>query len=53
MISSELPEVIGMSDRVMVVHEGRIAGHLTGEDMTEEKIMTLATGGTLHENINR
>ena len=52
MISSELPEVIGMSDRVMVVHEGRIAGFLADEDMTEEKMMTLATGGTLYENFS-
>lgn len=52
MISSELPEVIGMSDRVMVVHEGRIAGDLTGNRVTEENIMTLATGGTLNETVN-
>lgn len=45
MISSELPEVIGMSDRILVIHEGRLAGELTGQDATQEKIMTLATGG--------
>ena len=44
MVSSELPEVIGMSDRVMVVHEGNIKGDLTGNEITEENIMTLATG---------
>lgn len=52
MVSSELPEVIGMSDRVMVVHEGQIKGDLVGEDITEEKIMTLATGGQLNETVN-
>jgi ribose transport system ATP-binding protein len=35
-----LPEVIGMSDRVMVVHEGNIKGDLTGNEITEENIMT-------------
>ena len=44
MVSSELPEVIGMSDRVMVVHEGNIKGDLTENEITEENIMTLATG---------
>ena len=45
MISSELPEIIGMSDRVVVMCQGRIAGELPGETATEEQIMTLATGG--------
>ncbi len=44
MISSELPEVVGMSDRVYVMHEGTIAGELHGETITQENIMTLATG---------
>ena len=47
-----MPEVIGMSDRVMVVHEGNIKGDLTGNEITEENIMTLATGGTLNETVN-
>ena len=42
MISSELPEVLGMSDRVLVMHGGQIKGELTGEDMTAEKVMKLA-----------
>ncbi|MBO1551550.1 sugar ABC transporter ATP-binding protein [Yersinia pseudotuberculosis] len=46
MISSELPEVVGMSDRVYVMHEGRIAGELHHPDITQENIMTLATGVT-------
>lgn len=45
MVSSELPEVLGMSDRVAVVHEGHISGVLSREEATQEKIMTLATGG--------
>ncbi|WP_127497588.1 sugar ABC transporter ATP-binding protein [Paenibacillus glycanilyticus] len=45
MVSSELPEVLGMSDRIVVVHEGRIAGELGKEEATQENIMTLATGG--------
>jgi ribose transport system ATP-binding protein len=45
MISSELPEVLGMSDRILVMHEGRITGELSREEATQEKIMHLATGG--------
>jgi ribose transport system ATP-binding protein len=45
MVSSELPEVLGMSDRILVVHEGKINGELMRENATQEKIMTLATGG--------
>jgi putative multiple sugar transport system ATP-binding protein len=43
MISSELPEVLGMSDRVYVVSGGRIAGEMPVEEATQEKIMALAT----------
>lgn len=45
MVSSELPEVLGMSDRVLVIHEGKLAGELSKEEATQEKIMTYATGG--------
>ncbi|MBO0959358.1 sugar ABC transporter ATP-binding protein [Neobacillus sp. MM2021_6] len=45
MVSSELPEVLGMSDRILVIHEGKITGELTKEEATQEKIMTFATGG--------
>ena len=44
MVSSELPEIMGMSDRVLVMHEGRITGLVIGSDITEEKIMTYASG---------
>jgi len=45
MISSELPEVLGMSDRILVMHEGKVAGILDGAAATEESVMYLATGG--------
>jgi ribose transport system ATP-binding protein len=44
MISSELPEILRMSDRIMVMHEGRVAGFLDPARATQEEIMTLATG---------
>ena len=47
MVSSELPEVLGMSDRVMVVHEGHIGGFIDRDKANQENIMTLATGGQL------
>ena len=45
MVSSDLPEILGMSDRIMVIHEGRVAGILSRKEATQEKIITLATGG--------
>lgn len=48
MVSSELPEILGMSDRIMVIHEGKNAGFLDGSEADQEKVMTLATGGRLH-----
>ncbi|MFC5540782.1 sugar ABC transporter ATP-binding protein [Ureibacillus suwonensis] len=45
MISSELPEIIGMADRVLVMHEGKITGQVSKEEMTQERIMHFATGG--------
>ncbi len=47
MVSSELPEVLGMSDRIMVVREGEVRGILDGKEADQAKIMTLATGGSL------
>ena len=43
MISSELPETIGMSDRIFVMSEGKIAGVVSGDDANQEKIMQMAT----------
>jgi D-xylose transport system ATP-binding protein len=44
MVSSELPEVIGLSDRILVLHEGRLTGEFTRADVTPEKVMAAATG---------
>lgn len=43
MISSEMPELIGMSDRIMIMCEGRLSGILDGEEVEQEKIMKFAT----------
>jgi len=45
MISSDLEEILGMSDRVLVMHEGTLAGELARDEVSEEAIMKLATGG--------
>lgn len=45
LISSELPEVLGMSDRIVVMSNGRITGEFTRKEATQEKIMMCATGG--------
>ncbi len=47
MVSSELPEILGMSDRVVVMHEGRKSGELMREEATQEKILHLATGNSM------
>lgn len=47
MISSELPEILGMSHRVLVMHEGEVMGEIPREDATEEKIMMMASGKRL------
>ena len=43
--SSEMEEVLGLADRILVVHEGRIRGELTASAASEEAVMNLATGG--------
>jgi ABC-type sugar transport system ATPase subunit len=45
MISSELPEILGVSDRILVMREGKITGELARAEATQEKIMMYATGG--------
>ena len=42
MISSEMPEILGMSDRIVVMCEGRVTGELSREEATQEKILELA-----------
>jgi len=44
MISSELPEVMGMCDRILVMHEGRLVGEVSQTEATQERIMRMATG---------
>jgi len=46
LVSSELPEVLGLSDRVMVLHEGRVTGEFTRSTATPESVMACATGQT-------
>jgi ribose transport system ATP-binding protein len=43
-VSSEMEEIIGMSDRALVMHEGQITGELNRSELTEEAVMQLATG---------
>ncbi|MGH8020335.1 MAG: sugar ABC transporter ATP-binding protein, partial [Opitutaceae bacterium] len=45
MISSELPEILGMSDRILVMREGRIAGEFAAGEATQEKLLAAALGG--------
>ncbi len=47
LISSEMPEIIGMCDRAYVMHEGSLMGELAGQELTEQNIMILASGHTL------
>ncbi len=49
MISSDLPEIIGICDRVLVMSEGRITGEVNREDFSQERIMRYALGGSNHE----
>ena len=43
-VSSEMEEILGMSDRALVMHEGRLSGELMRDQLTEEAVMQLATG---------
>lgn len=47
LISSEMPEIIGLSDEVIVMHEGNCMGLVTGEDITEDNLILLASGHKL------
>ncbi|MCM1989836.1 xylose ABC transporter ATP-binding protein [Oceanirhabdus seepicola] len=48
MISSELPEILGMSDRILVMHEGKFTAELDYKEADQEKVMYYATGGNLN-----
>ena len=43
-ISSELPEIMGMSDRLLIMYEGKISGEVNREEFSESRIMEYATG---------
>ena len=51
MVSSELPEILGMSDRILVLREGRLMGTLTRDEATQEKVMALATAAVAAEPV--
>ena len=44
LVSSEMPEVLGMSDRILVMHEGRVSGEFNAADANQEKLMACAVG---------
>jgi ribose transport system ATP-binding protein len=48
MVSSEMPELLGMSDRILVIHEGRVAGVFSREEATQELILAAAMGVNEH-----
>jgi len=50
-ISSQLPELLGICSRIGVMCKGRLVGILSHQEATQERVMTLATGGTLEEPV--
>lgn len=51
LVSSEMPEVLGMSDRILVMHEGRVSGEFTRQQATQEKLMAAAVGKQHSEDL--
>ncbi|MGG1398512.1 ABC transporter ATP-binding protein [Bacillus salipaludis] len=51
LVSSELTEIMTLSDRILVMYEGRVVGELSGKEASEEKLSILMAGGTLNESI--
>ncbi|GEM75826.1 ribose ABC transporter ATP-binding protein RbsA [Vibrio sagamiensis] len=49
LVSSEMPEVLGMSDRIMVMHEGRVTGEFDAKDADQEKLLACAVGKNINE----
>ena len=52
-ISSEMPEVMGISDRIVVMHEGEMTGIIEREDFSQELLMRYATGGSALEGLEK
>ncbi len=50
-MSSEMPEVLGMSDRILVMHEGHLSGEFTREEATQESLMAAAVGKQHSEDL--
>ena len=53
MISSEMPEVMGISDRIVVMHEGEMTGVLNRDEFSQELLMRYATGGSAVEELKQ
>ncbi len=51
LVSSEMPEVLGMSDRIIVMHEGRISGEFNAKDANQENLLACAVGKTVNEEV--
>jgi ABC-type sugar transport system ATPase subunit len=49
MVTSEMPELLGMSDRILVMRKGRIAGEMGRDDATEEKVLAAAMGAEAND----
>ncbi len=49
LISSELPEILGMSDRILVMRDGRLAGEVARAEATEERLVAMAAGASRGE----
>lgn len=53
MVSSELPEVLALSNRILVLHEGRQAGIFDAAGCSQETLMAAATGGAVHSETRK
>ncbi|MFA0123970.1 ribose ABC transporter ATP-binding protein RbsA, partial [Vibrio sp. 10N.261.48.A2] len=50
LVSSEMPEVLGMSDRIMVMHEGRVSGEFDAKEANQELLLACAVGKKINED---
>ena len=50
LVSSEMPEVLGMSDRIMVMHEGRISGEFDAKEANQELLLACVVGKKINED---